>query len=48
MANTHMRFELRLEVANGYRSPSQRARVLTEAWVGENAYCPANLSAKQR
>ena len=36
-----MRLELRLEVASGYRNPSQRARVLTEAWVGENMYCPA-------
>lgn len=24
-----------------YRSPAQRARVVTEAWVSENMYCPA-------
>jgi type II restriction enzyme len=26
--------------ADRYRSPSQRARVLTEHWIGREAYCP--------
>ena len=25
---------------SGYRSPSQKARVLTETWTVKNAYCP--------
>lgn len=32
---------MRPELAAGYRSPAQRARVVTEAWVEENMYCPA-------
>lgn len=36
-----MELGLRLEVAMAYKSPSQRARVLTETWVEENLYCPA-------
>jgi type II restriction enzyme len=28
------------ELARGYRSPAQRARVVTEAWGRENLYCP--------
>jgi len=28
-------------VVAAYESPSQRARVLTETWTGENLYCPA-------
>lgn len=31
-------------VARGYKSASQRARVLTEAWTFENMYCPACTS----
>ena len=31
-------------VARGYKSASQRARVLTEAWTLENMYCPACTS----
>jgi type II restriction enzyme len=27
-------------LADGYRSPSQRIRVLTESWVKEQVYCP--------
>ena len=36
-----MDLQLPLEVASTYKSPSQRARVLTEAWAAENIYCPA-------
>jgi len=37
------RLSLQLDVrlADGYRSPSQRARRLTEGWFQENMYCPA-------
>ena len=31
-------------LASGYRSPSQAARAVTEAWVSENLYCPSCLS----
>jgi type II restriction enzyme len=27
--------------ADGYKSPSQRVRVLSERWVAQNLYCPA-------
>ena len=33
--------EMRPEVAEGYKSPAQRARVVTETWVSENMYCPS-------
>jgi len=36
-----MILSLNLDVASGYKSLSQRARVMTEAWVEENLYCPA-------
>ncbi|TCP09298.1 restriction endonuclease [Uruburuella suis] len=29
------------DLAKGYKSPAQIARVLTENWLGENAYCPS-------
>ena len=32
---------MRCELAANLSSPSQRARVLTEAWVEDNMYCPA-------
>lgn len=32
---------LPLALAGKYHSPSQRARVLTESWLGTNAVCPA-------
>lgn len=32
---------LNLELLNEYRSGSQQARRITEAWVASNAYCPA-------
>lgn len=36
-----MNLQLRPELAAEYKSSSQRARVITEAWVQENLYCPA-------
>lgn len=33
------------KVAQRYKSPSQRARVLTESWAEDNLYCPACLDA---
>jgi len=36
-----MELHLDVHAANGYRSPSQRARRITEAWFGANMYCPA-------
>ncbi len=36
-----MELKLRPELAANYKSLSQRARVMTEAWVEENLYCPA-------
>ena len=35
-----MTFEFNTALAARYRSASQRARVLTEDWVGRNLYCP--------
>jgi len=36
-----MILNLPIEVAEGYKSPSQIARVLTERWTLTNMYCPA-------
>ena len=33
--------QLDLRLAEGYKSPSQRARRLTEGWFAENMYCAA-------
>jgi len=41
-----VRLELDLSVADGYKSPSQRARRMTEAWFGSNMYCPACASLR--
>jgi len=41
-----MILELPLQTANGYKSASQKARVITEAWALENIYCPACTSDK--
>jgi type II restriction enzyme len=41
-----MILELPLQTANGYRSASQKARVITEAWALENIYCPVCTSDK--
>ena len=35
-----MKLEFDLQQAEGYKSKSQIARVLTEDWVKQNAYCP--------
>lgn len=35
-----MRLAFRSELAEGYRSGAQRARVLTEAWLAAEGYCP--------
>lgn len=46
-----MILNLPTEPAEGYKSASQRARVITEAWTLANMYCPActsgNLDIKQ-
>jgi len=39
-----MILELPLEAAAGYKSASQRARVITEKWALDNIYCPACIS----
>lgn len=36
-----VRTQMPAEVADGYKSPSQRARVISEAWAGENLFCPS-------
>lgn len=35
-----MRLTFDENLANAYKSPSQKARVMTEAWVGESIFCP--------
>lgn len=35
-----MNLKFDIAVAEGYKSKSQIARVLTESWVGSNIYCP--------
>ncbi len=39
-----MILNLPIKEAQGYKSASQRARVITEAWAFENMYCPACTS----
>ena len=39
-----MILNLPTSVAEGYKSASQKARVITEAWALENMYCPACVS----
>ncbi|MCK4626935.1 MAG: restriction endonuclease [Phycisphaerae bacterium] len=42
MIDSHpMNLRLNIHLATGYKSPSQRARRMTEGWFAENAYCPA-------
>lgn len=36
-----MKTDLPVDLALGYKSPSQIARVVTEGWVSENLYCPS-------
>lgn len=31
---------LEISIGDKYNSPSQKARVITENWVKQNAYCP--------
>src|SRR3989338_5370883 len=38
---TGMKLRLEPNLAVQYKSPSQKARVLTESWVASNIYCPA-------
>lgn len=35
-----MNLSLETKLAEGYKSPSQKARVLTENWVSKQIYCP--------
>jgi len=35
-----MNLSLETELAAGYKSPSQKARILTENWVNQQMYCP--------
>jgi type II restriction enzyme len=35
-----MQLEMPVDLAAAYKSPSQRARVISEAWGSENLYCP--------
>ena len=39
-----MRMELDVNLAQGYKSPSQRARRITEGWFEENMFCAACTS----
>jgi len=39
-----MILNLPIEAAEGYKSPSQRTRVITETWTRSNMYCPACVS----
>lgn len=34
-----------INVADAYRSKSQKARIITESWMGNNMYCPICGSA---
>lgn len=43
-----MELRLNLQLADGYRSPSQRARVLTEGWYLSQMYCPTCPSNRVR
>ena len=36
-----MNLNLPIEAAEGYKSESQKARVVTETWTSSNMYCPA-------
>jgi len=36
-----MKLILKTELAVQYKSPSQKARIITESWVASNIYCPA-------
>jgi hypothetical protein len=36
-----MQLDLNVLMADGYKSPSQRARRVTEGWFAHQMYCPA-------
>lgn len=36
----YMQLQFNTDLAKGYKSPSQIARVLTEGWVKQSSYCP--------
>ena len=36
-----MNTTLPMDLASAYQSPSQKARVVTEAWAAQNLFCPA-------
>jgi type II restriction enzyme len=35
-----MKLNFEIKIAEGYKSPSQKVRVLTEKWVSDNIFCP--------
>ena len=35
-----MDVQLNSQLGNGYKSNSQKMRVITEAWAGDNVFCP--------
>ncbi len=41
-----MRLDMPGELAAGYKSPSQRTRVVSEAWGEQNLYCPSCVSPR--
>jgi len=41
LVHVNLKLELSLDFALRYKSPAQRTRVLTQAWIGENMYCPS-------
>ena len=43
-----MNLQFQTELAQGYKSPSQIARVLTEEWGKRNLYCPSCDSDRLR
>jgi type II restriction enzyme len=47
-----MQLQMPVDLATAYKSPSQRSRIITEAWGRDNLYCPScdssTLSASPR
>ncbi len=35
-----MNLQMNQKLAESYKNESQRIRVITESWVGQNLYCP--------
>jgi type II restriction enzyme len=46
--NIHMNTSLDWELALGYKSPAQIAKVLTEGWVESHVYCPSCASPLEK